>query len=169
MTVWEEILSKHKCEGLGGEEPLKNSFCHKDKPFPLDCFWCTWSMKLMSRSITGKPGQRGSASQHLTLCRRRSRECLHPTASLGLEEYKQQWGYLKYYIFFPEIIIIHTFPSTMFVFFFFLSKEGKAACFSEGPSNHSSTPATSKGVPSACKIPLNTGVEDIICWFPPLK
>lgn len=102
MTVWEEILSKHKCEGLCGEEPLENDFCHKDKPFSLDCFWRTWSMKLMSRSITGKPGQRGSASQHLTLCRRRSKECLSPTASscLGFEEHKQQWGYLRYYIFF---------------------------------------------------------------------
>ena len=37
--------------------------------------------KLMRRSITGKPVQKGSARQHLTLCRRRTKECLSPTAN----------------------------------------------------------------------------------------
>lgn len=67
--------------------------------------------------------------------------------------------------FFPEITIIHKF----FFYLFFLNKEGEVAYFSEVPSNPSSTPAASKGVPSACRRPLRTGLEDIACWFPPLK
>lgn len=36
---------KTKGEGLCGEEHLKNAFCDKDKPFSLDWYWCTRSMK----------------------------------------------------------------------------------------------------------------------------